>query len=38
MRTLRGRLFLGALVFALLVLAAAGLLIGAGRRLRPATP
>ena len=36
MTTLRRRVFLTALVLALLVLAGAGALIGAGRRLRPA--
>jgi hypothetical protein len=38
MRTLRRRLFIAALVLALLVLAGAGALLSAGRRLRPATP
>jgi hypothetical protein len=38
MRTLRRNLFLAALVAALLVLAAAGVLAGAGRRLRIAVP
>ena len=37
MRTLRRRLFLAALILALLVLAGAGVLVGAGRRLRPVT-
>jgi hypothetical protein len=37
MRALRRRLFLAALVLALLVLAGAGALVGTGRRLRPAT-
>jgi hypothetical protein len=36
MTTLRRRVFLAALVLALLVLAGAGALVGAGRRLRPA--
>jgi hypothetical protein len=36
MTALRRRVFLAALVLALLVLAGAGALVGAGRRLRPA--
>ena len=36
MRTLKQRLFVAALVLALLILAGAGALVGAGRRLRPA--
>ena len=36
MTTVRRRLFLAALVLALLLLAGAGALVGAGRRLRPA--
>ena len=37
MKTFRRRLFLAALVLALLVLAGVGALLSAGRRLRPAT-
>jgi len=37
MTTFRRRLFLAALILALLVLGGAGALVGAGRRIRPVT-